>query len=50
MKICWAQGLFIAVVIILGSGQLLSACGQKGPLHLPDDTPRHDIEKKHEER
>ncbi len=40
MKICWVQTLFIAVVIILGTGQLLSACGQKGPLYLPDDTPK----------
>ena len=36
MKICWAQTLFIAAVIILGTGQMLSACGQKGPLYLPD--------------
>ena len=48
MKICWAQTLFIAVVIILGTGQMLSACGQKGPLYLPDNVhkPAKKAEKK----
>ncbi len=50
MKICWAQSLFIAIVIILGSGQMLSACGQKGPLYLPDDASKTqtDADKKKE--
>ncbi len=43
MKICWAQSLFI--VIILGLGNILSACGQKGALYLPDDAPKTDIQK-----
>ncbi len=33
---CWAQYLLWAVITILGTGSLLSACGQKGPLYLPD--------------
>jgi len=33
--LCWAQKLFILVVLVLGVLSLLSACGQKGPLYLP---------------
>lgn len=32
---CWAQKLFILVVLMLGVPSLLNACGQKGPLYLP---------------
>ena len=49
MKICWAQTLFIAIVIILGTGQMLSACGQKGPLYLPDDHPQTSNKEKKRE-
>jgi predicted small lipoprotein YifL len=45
MKICWAQSLFIVIVIILGVGNILSACGQKGPLHLPDDSAQTEPQK-----
>ncbi len=45
MKICWAQSLFIVIVIILGLGNILSACGQKGALYLPDDAPQTDMQK-----
>lgn len=37
--LCWARYLFIAVVVALGTLSLLGACGQKGPLYLPDETP-----------
>lgn len=47
MKICWAQSLFIVIVIILGIGNILSACGQKGPLYLPDDAAQS---KPHEQK
>lgn len=55
---CWARNLFIAVVVVLGIGQMMAACGQKGDLYLPppesqkpepkaapeaaDDVPRPD--------
>ena len=39
MKSCWAQYLLWLVIIILGTGSALSACGQKGDLYLPDATP-----------
>lgn len=37
MKRCWPSLLFWAVVALLGIGAMLSGCGQKGPLYLPDD-------------
>ncbi|MGD2118432.1 MAG: lipoprotein [Chromatiales bacterium] len=36
--ICWARYLMLLVVVILGVSSMLSACGQKGPLVLPDET------------
>ncbi len=33
--ICWARYLFIGVVAVLGIGQMVAACGQKGDLYLP---------------
>ena len=39
MKNCWAQYLLWLVIIILGTGSALSACGQKGDLYLPDESP-----------
>ena len=33
---CWARYLFIAVVSVLGIGNMITACGQKGDLYLPE--------------
>jgi len=33
---CWARYLLWITVAVLGVGSLLSACGQKGDLYLPD--------------
>jgi predicted small lipoprotein YifL len=33
---CWARYLFIAIVSALGIGRMISACGQKGDLYLPE--------------
>ena len=35
---CWAQYLLWAVIAIFGAGSMLSACGQKGNLYMPDKT------------
>ncbi len=35
MKPCWAQYLLWLVIAVLGTGSLLSACGQKGDLTRP---------------
>ncbi|WP_295391821.1 lipoprotein [uncultured Thiodictyon sp.] len=34
---CWARYLFVVVVIALGTLSMLAACGQKGPLVLPEN-------------
>jgi len=44
MKICWANYLLWFVIAVLGGISLLSGCGQKGDLYLPED------EKKKEEK
>ncbi|MFO8153700.1 LPS translocon maturation chaperone LptM [Thioalkalivibrio sp.] len=36
---CKAQLVFIAVIVVLGSLQILASCGQKGDLYLPEDAP-----------
>ncbi len=33
---CWARTLFIVVVVSLGTLGMMSACGQKGDLYLPE--------------
>ncbi len=33
---CWARYLLWLVIAILGIGNMLIACGQKGDLYLPD--------------
>jgi predicted small lipoprotein YifL len=43
---CWAQYLLWAVIAMLGSGSLLSACGQTGNLYLPDAAEQSDEKKK----
>ncbi len=45
MRPCWAQILLALVVVTLGSLSLLSACGQKGPLYLPDEAPAQHKQK-----
>ncbi|MCC7277719.1 MAG: lipoprotein [Chromatiaceae bacterium] len=35
--LCWARQLFILMVVLLGIGQMMAACGQKGPLFLPEE-------------
>jgi len=40
MRLCASQWLLIAVVILLGFSSMLSGCGKKGPLYLPDEPAR----------
>ena len=42
--LCWSRYLFILVVIVLGTTSMLSACGQKGPLILPEESANSDTE------
>lgn len=34
---CWPRYLLWLVIAVLGTGSMLSACGQKGDLYLPDE-------------
>lgn len=34
--LCWARYLFVAIVVVLGAGSIVTACGQKGDLYLPE--------------
>ena len=36
MRFCWSQLTFAAVILILGISSMLSGCGKKGPLYLPE--------------
>lgn len=40
MRLCWSQILFLLLVIVLGISSMLSGCGKKGPLYLPDEKPQ----------
>lgn len=33
---CWSRYLLWSVIVLLGASILLSACGQKGDLYLPE--------------
>lgn len=40
---CWSRYLLWLVILVLGTGSMLSACGQKGPLYLPEpDTQQQE--------
>lgn len=36
---CWARYLLYLVIATFALGQMVAACGQKGPLYLPDPAP-----------
>ena len=36
---CWPRYLLWLIIVILGTSQMLTACGQKGPLYLPEPEP-----------
>ena len=40
MRLCASQWLLIAVVILLGLSSMLSGCGKKGSLYLPEEPAR----------
>lgn len=37
---CWARYILIAVVASLGVLSMGGACGRKGPLYLPEQSPQ----------
>ena len=44
MRFCIPQLAFIALIIILGVSSMLSGCGKKGPLYLPDQQPKNILQ------
>lgn len=44
MRLCMPQLAFIALVIILGVSSMLTGCGKKGPLYLPDQQPQNTLQ------
>ena len=42
---CWPRYLLWFVIAFLGTGSMLSACGQKGDLYLPDQNDPQQDEK-----
>jgi predicted small lipoprotein YifL len=47
---CWPRYLLWLVIAVLGTGSMLSACGQKGDLYLPDTKVEQSEEKSAEEK
>lgn len=45
MRVCWAQWVFMALVVFMGMTQMLTACGNKGPLYLPTEEQIAEHEK-----
>jgi predicted small lipoprotein YifL len=41
---CWARYVFIGVVAVLGTGQMIAACGQKGDLYLPEEEQEEEAQ------
>ncbi len=39
MNMCRAQLALYLIIAILGIGNILTACGQKGPLYFPEEPP-----------
>jgi predicted small lipoprotein YifL len=42
---CWPRYILWILIAFLGLGNMLTACGQKGPLYLPDSTSEQQQEK-----
>jgi len=42
---CWPRYLLWLVIAVLGIGNMLAACGQKGPLFLPEQDQQEKAEK-----
>ena len=36
---CYARYLFIGIIAVLGFGNMLTGCGSKGELYMPENSP-----------
>jgi predicted small lipoprotein YifL len=46
MKRCWAKYVLWLCVTLAGAGAMLSACGQKGDLYLPEEVDALESEQR----
>jgi len=44
-SLCLPQAVMILLVVFLGISSMLSGCGQKGSLYLPQDTATKTVDK-----
>lgn len=44
-SLCLPQAIMILLVIFLGISSMLSGCGQKGPLYMPQDNATKAVDK-----
>ncbi|MCB1759446.1 MAG: lipoprotein [Gammaproteobacteria bacterium] len=42
---CWLRYLLWSLIAILGIGNMITACGQKGPLYLPQPESQQEQKK-----
>ena len=42
---CWPRYLLWILIATLGLGNMITACGQKGPLYLPDPATEQQQQK-----
>ncbi|WP_428634050.1 LPS translocon maturation chaperone LptM [Sedimenticola sp.] len=47
---CWSRYLLWLVILVLGTSSLLTACGQKGPLYLPDTASQQQPQQQEESK
>lgn len=45
-----SRHLLLLLALAFGAGTILSACGQKGPLYLPDDSGGKDEQEEAQEQ
>jgi hypothetical protein len=46
MKLCWPNYVFWLIITFAGGSAMLSACGQKGDLYLPDEPESQEQQRK----
>jgi predicted small lipoprotein YifL len=50
MRFCWAQYLLWLVISMLAISSMLTACGRKGDLYLPDKPASQQIEQSEQKK
>lgn len=44
MRFCWANWLFLMVIVVLSLSSILTGCGKTGDLYLPEQSPQSNKE------